>query len=368
VSDPLRYASGCDGLSRALPELEPALAERAARLLAGTVGSLHDHPVRFPDPLTADSWARHMAAGVDVLAVDEMQASGLGTVVANCFSQPELGFVRGWAASMREQVDAASGLRLVRSVADLGGPGTGIVLGLEDLGPIAGLTDLSTLFDDGVRVAGVAYNTGSLLGCGLAQDDTGLTAFGREAVALMNELGMLLDVSHAGDRTSLEAIAASTRPAVISHAGAQGLWNSSRMIPDSVIVAAAASGGMIGIEAAPGSTRVDLARADHTLDDVVRHIEYCVDLVGVDHVGLGADTFYGDHVGLYRALGSKGAALPDGAVAFDGDFVAGAENPTEFAPQVCSALLLAGWNDADIAKILGGNLDRVLRATLPVSA
>ena len=368
MSDPLRYASGRDGLSRPLPELEPALAERAARLLAGTVGSLHDHPVRFPEPLTAENWDRHMAAGVDVLAVEELQASGLGTVVANCFSQPELGFVRGWAASMREQIAAASGLHLVRTAVDLGGAGTGILLGLEDLGPIATLDDLDLLFADGVRVAGVAYNTGSLLGCGLAQDDTGLTAFGRAAIARMNELGMVLDVSHAGDRTSLEAIAASERPAVISHAGAQGVWNSSRMIPDSVIVAAAQSGGMIGIEAAPGSTRVDLTRADHTLDDVVRHIEYCVDLVGVDHVGLGADTFYGDHVGLYRALGSKGAALPEGAVAFEGDLVAGAENPTEFAPQVCHALLLAGWADADVAKILGGNLDRVLRAALPVSA
>ena len=352
----LHYAAGRDGLSRPLPALEPALAERAARLLAGTVGSLHDHPVRFPEPLTADTWARHMAAGVDVLAAEELAASGLGTVVANCFSQPELGFVRGWAASMRGQLAAASGLRLVLTADDLGADGTGVLLGLEDLGPVATLDDIDTLFADGIRVAGVAYNSGSLLGCGLAQDDTGLTAFGRAAVARANELGILLDVSHAGDRTSLEAIAASTRPAVISHAGAQGVWNSSRMIPDSVIVAAAQSGGMIGIEAAPGSTRVDLARADHTLDDVVRHIEYCVDLVGVDHVG------------LYRALGSKGAALPDGAVAFDGDLVAGAENPTEFAPQVCSALLLAGWSDADIAKILGENLDRVLRATLPAAA
>lgn len=370
MTEALDYLSGQDGFSRPLPALGEQMAARAAAILGGPIASLHDHPVRFPTPLTAESWAAHMAEQQDVLATDELAASVLTLVVANCFSQPELSFIRSWSDSMRRQIAADSRLQLALDATDLDtrDGSLAILLGLEDLGAVSTLDDIEELFDRGIRMAGVAYNTGSLLGCGLAQTDTGLTRFGREAIAVMNERGMLVDVSHAGDRTSHDAIAASTAPVVISHAGAQAIWGSTRMVPDSVIRAAADSGGMIGVEAAPGSTRTDLARGDHRLEDVVRHIEYVAELVGVDAVGLGGDAFYGDHVGLYRALGSAGAALPEGAVAFSGDRVEGAENPSEVPVQVCSALVSRGWADADIAKILGGNVLRVLADTLPTGA
>ncbi|MEW1835710.1 membrane dipeptidase [Microbacterium sp. NPDC079995] len=364
----LGYATGGDAATAPTVPLDAAGEARARALLAGPVASLHEHPVRLPEPLTADTWAAHMRGAVDVLAGDELAASALDLVVATCFSQPDPAFVASWAASMSGQIAAQSGLRPVRTRTDLDGPGVGVALGLEDLGTVRTLGDLDELQRLGIVMAGVAYNHGSPLGCGLAQHDTGLTNFGHEAIARMNALGMVVDVSHAGDRTSLEAIEASTAPVAINHAGAQSLWGSTRMVPDRVIRAAAERGGVIGIEAAPGSTRTDANAAGHTVHDVVRHIEYCAESFGVDAVALGGDTFYGDHVGLYRALDSRGSEPPAGAVPFDLEPVAGADNPSELPVQVCRALITRGWADVDIAAVLGGNARRLLTAVLPERA
>ena len=131
------------------------------------------------------------------------------------------------------------------------------------------------LYGLGVRCAGLAYNAGSALGGGLAQPtDPGLSQHGRSAIRLMNALGMLIDLSHVGDRTALEASAASRHPVVITHAGARRLWNTRRLKPDDVLRACAETGGVIGIEAAPGSTRVP-GSAGHDLNAVMAHAECC---------------------------------------------------------------------------------------------
>ena len=364
----LEYARGGDAATAPAVALDSAGEERVAALLRGTVISVHEHPVRLPSPLTADTWAQHMAAAVDVLAGDEIAASTLDVVVATCFSQPDPAFVASWAASMTAQIAEHRGLRPLRVVEDLAaGSEVAVGLGLEDLGTVRSLDDIDGLASAGVIMAGVAYNAGSLLGCGLAQTDTGLTEFGRAAIARMNAIGIIVDVSHAGDRTSLETVDASSAPVAINHAGARGLWDSSRMVPDEVIRAVAERGGLIGIEAAPGSTRTRVDSADHTVEDVVRHIEYCADRFGIGSVALGGDTFYGDHVGLYRALGSRGSEVPSGAQLFDLLPVAGADNPTELPVQVARSLVARGWADADIVAVLGANAVRLFSAVLPVA-
>lgn len=361
----LRYASGAAGFTAAPPHLDAEQFRRVNGLIAGRVVSLHEHPVRLPEPLTADTWERHLRGGVDVLAADELAASSLVLVIATCFSQSDPAYVFSWARSLADQVDAHERLRPLRSRDDLvDDERVAVGLGLEDLGTVANLEDIDRLAAAGIVSAGVAYNTGSLLGCGLAQDDTGLTAFGRAAIGRMNETGMIVDVSHAGSRTSLEAIDASADPVTINHAGARALWDSTRMVPDEVIHAAAARGGVIGIEAAPGSTRTRRTDADHDVEDVIAHIEYCADRFGPAAVALGGDTFYGDHVGLYRALGSRGSAPPAGAEPFDMNAVAGADNPSELPVQVASRLVARGWSDVDICGVLGLNALRVLSAVL----
>ena len=120
---------------------------------------------------------------------------------------------------------------------------------------------------------------------------------------------------------------------------------------------------MIGVEAAPGSTRVD-GRPEHDLDAVMTHVEYIAELVGVDHVGLGPDTFFGDHTGLYAAAGWTPQPVPGHEGLPLPDYVAGMENPAEAPRNAACWLVRRGWTDEDIAKILGGNAEHVLSTVL----
>jgi membrane dipeptidase len=333
-------------------DLTAAQRERVERLLAGTVVSLHDHPVRLPDPLTAQTWAEHSAAGADRIGHAGLAVSGLDVVLASSLVEPDQQRLLRWAARMRaDAATAASGPQ--------------VLLAMEDLGSIGTAVDgIAELHAAGFRCAGLTYNAGNALGGGLGQTvDDGLTAVGRDAVAVMNQLGMLVDLAHVGDRTSIEAAAASGAPVVVSHAGARACWPSPRMKPDDVLRAVAATGGVIGVEAAPGSTRVR-GRAEHDLDAVMAHMEYIAELVGVDHVGLGPDTFFGDHAGLYAAAGWRPMPVPGPEQPPLPDHVDGMENPAEAPRNAASWMVRRGWTDADIAKVLGGNAQRLLAAVL----
>ncbi len=200
-----------------------------------------------------------------------------------------------------------------------------------------------------------------MLGSGLAErGDGGLTAFGHRAVDRMNRLGMLIDISHSGDRTSLDVIEASQVPVMITHAGARAVWNIARLKPDEVIRACAERGGVIGIEAAPHTT-LSAAHPEHSLDSVMDHFTYLVDLVGIDHVSFGPDTMFGDHVAVHRAYAGNYAKdaenRPDHPQV---EYVAGLENPAECFPNIAGWLVQHGYTDEDITKVIGGNTMRVL--------
>jgi len=130
---------------------------------------------------------------------------------------------------------------------------------------------------------GITYSEGNQLGDGLREPRDGdLTIFGREAVKRMDKLGMAIDVSHPGDQTCLDTIEISDKPAFITHAAARALWNTRRL-----------TGGVIGIEAAPHTT-ITRDHLEHSIESIMEHFEYCVALVGIDHVTFGPDTLYGD--------------------------------------------------------------------------
>lgn len=232
------------------------------------------------------------------------------------------------------------------------------------------LDRIDILYGFGVRALGVTYSESNALGSGLKEPrDGGLTVFGRKAVARMNKLGMLVDCSHCGDQTTLDVIAASEKPIVLSHIGARALWHSNRLAPDDVLEACAAKGGVIGVEAAPHTT---LTRNDttHSIEPVMEHFEYIKGLVGIDHVAFGPDTLYGDHVGLHRvysaALSIKESRDADGNGAENPafqevEYVKGLENPTEGSKNIMRWLVKHGYSDEEIAKAMGGNAIRLLR-------
>ena len=239
-----------------------------------------------------------------------------------------------------------------------------IVLSLEAATPIENELDrIDLLYGLGVRQIGIAYSESNNLGSGLKESgDGGLTQFGHRAVERMNKLGIAIDVSHSGDRTCLDTFEASTKPVLITHAGARAVWPTPRMKPDEVIIACAQTGGVIGIEAAPHTT-LSHDHPKHSIESVMNHFEYCVDLVGIEHVAFGPDTLYGDHVGLHHIFASN-LGVHDahrGPSYEEVPFVAGLENPTECFYNIVGWLVKHGYSDSDIVAVTGGNVMRILR-------
>ena len=178
----------------------------------------------------------------------------------------------------------------------------------------------------------------------------------------MNEVGMLIDCSHAGDLTTMETIQESRKPIMLTHTGARALWNSKRLKGDDVLRMLADKGGVVGVEAAPHTTITRNNRV-HSIDSIMEHFEYLVDLVGIDHVAFGPDTLYGDHVGLHKAFSSHLAVKnTQSADSFTHvDYVRGMENPTEASLNIVRWLVKRDYSDEDIRKVIGGNAMRVLK-------
>lgn len=236
---------------------------------------------------------------------------------------------------------------------------------LECATPIENELDrIDILYGFGIRAMGITYSESNPLGNGLKEvSDGGLTKFGRQAVRRMNKVGMLIDCSHCGHKTTMDTIEASEKPIILTHVGAKALWNSNRLFEDYVLEAVAAKGGVVAMEAAPHTTMTKTHNT-HDLESVMEHFEYTANKIGIDHVTFGVDSLYGDHVGLHHAyaasLSIKDTKNQDVAYQ-EVEYVKGLENPTEASHNILRWLVKHGYSDGDIAKVIGGNSLRVLR-------
>jgi microsomal dipeptidase-like Zn-dependent dipeptidase len=161
----------------------------------------------------------------------------------------------------------------------------------------------------------------------------GLTPLGRQVVRRMESLGMIVDLAHASHATIAEVLTMATRPVVFSHGGVQATCKVNRNLTDDEITGIAKTGGVIGI----GYWRGAICSTNPK--DVARAIAHVRDLVGIDYVGLGSD--------------------------FDGSTTTGFDASQVVA--VTQALLTTGFSEADIRKVIGGNVLRVLRAGIAPS-
>jgi membrane dipeptidase len=237
---------------------------------------------------------------------------------------------------------------------------------------------IDVLYGLGVRQAGITYSESNMLGSGLKERfDGGLTDFGYDSVVRMNKVGMLIDVSHCGDKTAADTIEASDYPLIISHCGSRTITPTKRMLPDDVLVSCAEKDGVLGVEMA-GAIVNTKENPVSNLEAYMEQIEYCIDLLGMDYVGCGPDTLYGDHIELYRSGAAKNKKKGMGHVkrpseagdeylgismdlASLPDYVKGMENPTESIQNVIRWMIKNGYSDTEISKIIGGNAMRVLR-------
>ena len=205
----------------------------------------------------------------------------------------------------------------------------------------------------GIRWMILAYNTRNPLGDGCHEpSDAGLSMLGRAFVAEANRCGMLLDASHAGIRTSLDMIALSEKPIVISHSSMRALKDHERNVTDEQVKALAARNGVVGINSIGAFLTEDNQSG---LEPLVRHIDHVVQLVGPDHVGLGLDVvFYQDFMTkLYDAgpmMAQRGYPRPPWA-----------DVKPEILPDLVEALIGLGYGEPAIKGILGENFLRVAR-------
>ena len=202
------------------------------------------------------------------------------------------------------------------------------------------LQRVDVLYNTGIRIAGLTYRRKNYIGDGhLERNDGGLSTFGIDVVKKMNDLGMVVDLSHASFRTAMDAIEFSQTPVAFSHDGSYtlgqqqggGEYASGRLRRDEELVACAQKGGIVGVTVQPSV--ISSWGSELSIEVLLDHYDYMVELLGIDHVAIGTDTSVG-----VRSTG----------------FIRGVECPAE-GKNIIRGLITRGYSDADIIKITGGN-------------
>ena len=211
----------------------------------------------------------------------------------------------------------------------------------------------------GVRTMLMAYNQQNLAGGGCHGEDTGLAPFGRDVVAEMNRIGMVVDASHCSPRTTFDLFEASTAPVVFSHSNARAVYDHPRNITDEQMRGCAATGGVVGIN----GIGIFLGDNVNDTDTFVRHVEHAVDVVGPDHVGLGLDYVF-DTKELEDFLREKAKLFPPGTKGYDPSTVQRFVEPGR-VPEIAAALRDRGWPEPAVRGVLGSNFLRVATEVWP---
>lgn len=276
--------------------------------------------------------------------------------------------IAGWQRAIAESPED---LLAVRTAADVrtakAGRRLGVILGFQDAAMLEGQLDRVDVFHDlGVKIIQLTYNRRNELGDGsIEPDNGGLTSFGREVVTRMNELGIMVDLSHCGHQTTDDGIRASSRPVAITHSGCHALAGMPRNKPDATLRLLAEHGGVVGIYLMPFLRETGQPMGE----DVVRHIERAIDLCGEDHVGIGTDGGFGtveltpEYIAAHKAdIAARRAAgiSAPGEVEDVYTFIPDLNSPRRF--ETLGRMLAArGHSQSRIEKILGGNFLRLMQ-------
>lgn len=231
----------------------------------------------------------------------------------------------------------------------------GIVLALQGGNPIKeDLALLRTFHRLGIRLMNLTANLRNQISdsC-MDRTNGGLSEFGVAVVEEMNRLGMVIDIAQLSRQGTHDVLEFSNQPVIASNSNAATLCDHPRNLDDDVIKLMGENGGVIGIHCLPAFLRKD---SQATLDDMVKHMGYIVDLIGVDHVGLGPDLMENWPKEKHNYIWGEGQKLGDQKISFD--YPKGFESIAN-VPDLRAALLDAGYSKQDVEKMLGGNLLRV---------
>jgi membrane dipeptidase len=240
------------------------------------------------------------------------------------------------------QEEAPEKLQIVLSKKDLAAvsySNNSFLLTIEGGEVLEGKTSLiRILYELGFRCLTLTWNQRNALADGAWENLSrgGLTRHGIDVVKEMNKLGMLVDVSHLADAGFWDVLSITNKPIVASHSCCRTIYDHPRNLSDEQLVAIKNNNGVIGINFYPGF----LGAGKTTIDCVINHLEHAASIAGVDHVGLGSD---------YDGINST----PEGL-----------EDVTKI-PYIAEKLLIRGWKEHEVEKIMGGNYLRVLFEILP---
>jgi membrane dipeptidase len=312
--------------------------------------------LREPTSFTEEHFETYKRSGVNVLALGRGANSFEGAVR---FCAEWNGFIAShtdWFVRIDDPRDLSAAATSDK---------VGIMITTQNAEHFRNVDDVDTMLGLGQRVAQLTYNFQNRLGAGfLEHDDGGLSVFGHSILERMQQVGMVADLSHCGDRTTLDALAAATRPVIFTHASCRALLPGRlRCKTDEMIRALADGGGVMGI---PFIRFMIKTEPPVSVDDVVDHFEHVARTVGVEHVGIGSDLDIDGFGSPRRPPGSQG---PEGQANFEryGAFftdegyvhIDGLNHP-ERVYDLTEGFIRRGFSDEDIRLMLGGNWIRVL--------
>jgi len=311
-------------------------------------------PAAFSAPLTERQAAMFRESGITGFH----NAIGIGGPKAY---EHALMFMAGWQGFVGRNSDLFS---LVGRAEDLDRAKAqgriAVIMGIQNAAHFRQVEDVDLFHQLGLRCVQLTYNTQNLLGSGgTDRVDGGLSDFGAQIVARMNQVGMLVDVSHCGDRTTLDAIELSSEPIAITHSNCRALNDHPRLKTDEAIRKLAAKGGVMGITGVRNFLR---DREPTTVEHMVDHIDHVVKLVGIEHVGIGSDAdlegyddMPADQLQKLRSSYKSSYAFRD---KLDTD---GYDHPQKIY-DLTEALISRGYSDDNVMAVLGGNFRRLLGA------
>jgi membrane dipeptidase len=310
-------------------------------------------PYRDKDGVTAEKLARMRASGVDIFHA----SSGVG---ADHFAVMQ--YFNGINGFIANNANDFTRIDSVADIAKLKGSGKlGILPGTQNADHFHFMQpqDIETFYRAGQRVAQLTYNNRNLIGTGATdRSDSGLSQWGVTVIGKMNEIGMAIDVSHCGDRTSIEAAEVSAKPILITHSNSRTLAGGHpRCKPDEVIKAVASKGGVMGLSFVRIFVRgSEPTNIEHALD----HFDYVRDLVGVEHLGIGSDADVDGYDVLPEEMLDGLRRVGDGKYRWRAKLdTEGLDHPQRLFA-LTDGLIRRGYSDSHIEGILGGNFKRVL--------
>jgi membrane dipeptidase len=235
----------------------------------------------------------------------------------------------------------------------------GLVLGVQNSDHFQTADDVKRFHNVGQRISQLTYNSQNRIASGSTdRADGGISQFGETVVEAMNEAGMAIDVSHCGDHTTLDAFELSSKPVLITHSNCRALApGHPRCKTDEAIEAMASNGGVMGITAVRMFVRNE---EPTTIEHFIDHIEHVVDLVGIEHVGIGTDSDLTGYDALPAEAYEKLKSGYRSSYAFrDRIDIEGLNHPKKMY-DIADALIRRGYSDDNIRSILGENFGRVL--------